>query len=236
VTQLRRAHTFVLIYMFIKPTKIIQDFLSWIIYYVLITPLLFLMKLMNKIKKRKYRGNYKYIDLNCRWHRMTYYILKKIFSLNKTVTGQYSIFDKYCYERLLKWDKDVPLYAYESTKTLDTWEVLGKTLEDGSRGWDAIWLNKSHRKGTLKIISNDIVDNGFVEVQAVYMSGASVGKQITLSPHKIRKLSDFNRIDEDSFILIYLPPNHVFLLIMVIVLAISFLKFIMDIMDVVNLF
>lgn len=180
--------------------RFIQGILSRIFWFLFISFPIKIFK--NKDQKIKFKN---FIDMEKLTHRIVYRYIKVMFSINRKISGIINESD--AYERLINWNKKIPIFAYYTDKTTGTYYYAGRILEDGSRSADIIWLNKEKDIGTIQIVKSFFEEeHEDICFMIIYITGKYAGKSIT-----IKKVESMKDLDEKSAEYypnsLYLPPK-----------------------------
>lgn len=201
-----------IIYVFLRTTNLIQKYLGEMFWWLFVIPGLGLSKRMSAKeyipphRTEEDPKSFVVLDLLEWTHRVLWRYLSIAFKINSKIHG--IVKDNDFYERLLAWNKKIPLLGYYDDKTTFTIELLSEYTneEKTRRSCDFTWLLTHKYQGKFQIIHREIIKSNNdeeVAIKCVWTSGEEKGKIFLIQPF------NFDRGKDNIPSAIYYPPRIV---------------------------
>jgi hypothetical protein len=139
-------------------------------------------------------------------HRTLFRYLRRVFSLNKTLSGLNSRGSLFSF--LLTWNDSIPLLGYVEHQATFSIEILGQALNANSdkRGWDMLWLSTNKFYGRFKIIERELKNEAGgneVFIICMWITGPEAGKSFLVARSQMLNRQQGATVPS----VIYFPPK-----------------------------
>ena len=207
------------LFFLLKITYFVQWTFSKLFWFLTIEPVLQLSKIIGIKNSDGRDGNESKVssitlDFLKPTHKITWEYLRFMSEMNMKIAGTPSRFNYF--EKLLKWNNEIPLIGFTENKTKYTFKLFGKYSDDGkTRGFDFAWLSTFNKMGYFQIaekkLSGELKKR--VVLVCVWINGEYIGKAFEIkgftSPEDLT-----NKLIPGE---IYCPPTIVIFLFEVII-------------------
>lgn len=200
-----------LVYTLTRITQSLQSIVPWLLWWIAIKPLLYMLQNPNYAAAVEGQPTpsgkslFPYcVDKSVPASSAKFTVLMNALCFSSWWSGMLG--SERVYERLLIWNPKFPVLGYEGGSVKATVETLGRPYQDGSRGWDLMWISSPVPRGRFQIIKKEIdPKTSAIVITCVWTTGPRTGKVFTVGPGFAR---DVLLSDSDKSKSVY--PSHVY--------------------------